>query len=91
MTSAITLSELIGYALHEARQTYNINVSKYLQIINLLEESKIQVSTFNEFYSYYDMLLNKTRNYLSEEEYTTMVNNKPMLCSMILNIFNKLT
>lgn len=91
MTSTVALSELIGYALHEASQTYNINVSKYLQIIDLLEESKIQVSTFNEFCSYYDMLLSKTRNYLSEEEYTNLVNNKSMLCGMILNIFNKLT
>lgn len=89
MTTTISLGELIIWALQEASKTYNLNVPRYIDIINRMEESKYRVSTFNEFYSYYDPLLHKTRSQLSEMEYNQLVNNKNTLCGMVLDIFNQ--
>lgn len=89
VTTTVTLGELIMWALQEASKTYNINVPRYIDIINRMEESKYHVSTFNEFYSYYDPLLQKTRSMLSEVEYNQLLNNKNTLCGMVLNIFNQ--
>lgn len=90
MSSAITLGELVRYALVEASNAYHINFSRYMGIIDVLDESKIQVSTFNEFCSYYNLLLSKLTNHLTIEEYNTLLNNKSTLCAIILNIFNRL-
>lgn len=88
-TTTISLGELIVWALQEASKTYNINVPRYIDIINRMEESHYRVSTFNEFYSYYDPLLRKIKSQLSEVEFNQLVNNKNTLCGMILNIFNQ--
>lgn len=89
-TTTITLGELIVWAIQEASKNYNLNVSRYIDIINNMEESKYRVSTFNEFYSLYDPLLQKTKSLLSEIEYNQLVNNKNTLCGMVLDIFNQL-
>lgn len=90
MNSAITLGELVKFALIEASSSYNIDCTRYTQIIGVLDESKIQITTFNEFCSYYDLLLEKTRRYLTADEYNALSNNKSTLCAVILNIFNRL-
>lgn len=88
-TTTISLGELLVWALKEASKTYNLNVPRYIDIIDRMEESKYRVSTFNEFYSHYDSLLQKTKPQLSEIEYNQLVNNKNTLCGMILDIFNQ--
>lgn len=89
VATTVTLGELIRWALEKASETYNLNVPRYLDIINNMEESKYPVSTFNEFRSCYDPLLQKTRSQLSHFEYTQLLNNKDMLRGMVLNIFNQ--
>lgn len=90
MSSKIEIGELVKYALLEARSIYNINLTKYMQIIDSLSESKIQISTFNDFCNYYDMLLMKISQHLTIQEYNVLLNNKGTLCAMVLEVFNKL-
>lgn len=90
MSSALTLGELIKYAILEANKTFPLNVQKYMQILDNVYESKIEIKTFNDFYTHYDLLISKSTIYLTQEEVDTLVHNKSTLCAIILEIFNKL-
>lgn len=88
--ASISLGDLINWGLREFREKYNIDVDKYSNIIKSIPESAIQVSTFEEFYQNYDSYLNCIKHHLTEDEYYKLINNKNVLCGVILELFNQI-
>lgn len=75
----------------ETLQQYNINMDKYIKIINNFNiGSKLQISTYDDYINAVPKLFPVFRKYISETEYTALMIFKPQIDAIVFNIFKDL-
>lgn len=91
---SIRLSELIKLVLSrcevvELLRKHNVDLSRYQSII--LEDADIEIRTFQEFLDNYNDVFARVYGRLDDLERRVLIEQKPLIVSLVYNLFNTIT
>lgn len=90
---ALTVGELINFILlkDELQPVLNrINVYKYLNLINNLDESKWEISTFDDYQCTFNRILTTLKLQLTQKELTVLFDYKSNIDYLVSEVFKTL-